>query len=599
MLQVTKISNTEAEGIKLNLAKRADDVKNSVLNQRIRNICPVYFYHPDRQTILGSIGNFFGEMFKGKTAVKIQCGGEGDKAQIVYVRVVDLEQWGIKSADLKKVNDIESRSKLIITKLQQDGEARGVLKKFKGLKQEELKTIGLISKDLNRTESDIKYLELSISRIGVKKVSKLIKKHGGASMLNTLIAMGKTIETTKQIKTGIYAKREKPKNSSNETYAYALTETHSYICLSKGREDSFLGKGAVKLATVAFEIGIRGENASKMEKVVRLKAHESNREKLNQLNDEILSENEITKSLEDGGFAVKRFNAVVFSKIEEKQDKAIAFQKSYTSAAKVFDPANPESFNLPVSFKLNTVVRIGLGLDHIHKKGLIHSDVKLDNILLDENREAFLTDFGGVVKIGEELRFSTIHTLPPEALFLNSENDVKMIGIPSHPKIDAFSYGMLLLDFIEIDENTLTSEEITNGIDPTGTNLAKILYGIRETGLGAWVRESSLSIDQSQEQINIFFDSLRKHVSDNNTQRKMNLTVAKFPSDVDQQNKLLRESENKYKLELILIDNAQLLTLYKQKDRFDCGFIANEIQKEAENKGLVSKILPEALIEKT
>ena len=39
-------------------------------------------------------------------------------------------------------------------------------------------------------------------------------------------------------------------------------------------------------------------------------------------------------------------------------------------------------------------LQILLGLIHIHKKGIIHRDIKLDNILLNENLDCKICDFG-------------------------------------------------------------------------------------------------------------------------------------------------------------------------------------------------------------
>jgi len=63
------------------------------------------------------------------------------------------------------------------------------------------------------------------------------------------------------------------------------------------------------------------------------------------------------------------------------------------------DLIKKEKLSLQEIYRL--VSQIGLALDYAHQKGIIHRDLKPANILLDEERNTFLTDFGIAKKLGE------------------------------------------------------------------------------------------------------------------------------------------------------------------------------------------------------
>jgi len=80
------------------------------------------------------------------------------------------------------------------------------------------------------------------------------------------------------------------------------------------------------------------------------------------------------------------------------------------------------------------------GLNEIHKKNILHRDLKMDNIFIDENQEIVIGDFGKA-KLLSWSKNSTdqfpLSLRPPEVLLLNGEYDTST---------DIWCAGLILLE---------------------------------------------------------------------------------------------------------------------------------------------------------
>jgi WD40 repeat protein/serine/threonine protein kinase len=97
---------------------------------------------------------------------------------------------------------------------------------------------------------------------------------------------------------------------------------------------------------------------------------------------------------------------------------------------------------VPVQETLKFINQIASALQAAHKAGVVHRDLKPDNILLDVENNAYLTDFGIAKLIGEQLPGNTfagsIAYVAPEQITGNSPT----------PQADIYSFGVMIYEIL-------------------------------------------------------------------------------------------------------------------------------------------------------
>ncbi|MEO8335264.1 MAG: serine/threonine-protein kinase [bacterium] len=123
--------------------------------------------------------------------------------------------------------------------------------------------------------------------------------------------------------------------------------------------------------------------------------------------------------------------------------------------------------------------QVAVGLDHAHRRGVVHRDVKPDNILFDDDGNAFITDFGiATARFHGRLTASgramgTPHYMSPEQAMgklVDGRSDLyalgvvmyeALVGFPPFDGADAFSVG-----YKHVHEKPVSLAEIDSRLPP-------------------------------------------------------------------------------------------------------------------------------------
>ncbi|MCO5165567.1 MAG: serine/threonine protein kinase [Planctomycetes bacterium] len=96
---------------------------------------------------------------------------------------------------------------------------------------------------------------------------------------------------------------------------------------------------------------------------------------------------------------------------------------------------------LPIEEAVDLARKVALGLAHAHARGVLHRDVKPDNVLLDEDGEPRLVDFGLARPVGDGTRLSVTGTVLGTPAYMAPE---QALGDAVDARADVYAVGALL-----------------------------------------------------------------------------------------------------------------------------------------------------------
>lgn len=97
--------------------------------------------------------------------------------------------------------------------------------------------------------------------------------------------------------------------------------------------------------------------------------------------------------------------------------------------------------NVPWAHRLHIAEQIAAALDYAHRTGIIHRDIKMDNILLDRHGNAYLSDFGIARLLEDTLGITSAMTMLGTPTYMSPE---QWQGVPPSRRSDLYMFGVLL-----------------------------------------------------------------------------------------------------------------------------------------------------------
>ncbi len=140
--------------------------------------------------------------------------------------------------------------------------------------------------------------------------------------------------------------------------------------------------------------------------------------------------------------ALNKRTLLQFMLLKNPRDTFIVME--YIEGIELKDIIAAYQVNLPNNDAINIAIQIAEGLEAAHKKGIVHRDIKSQNLMITDNSKVKIMDFG-LAKLGEGTQLTKIGSTIGTAAYMSPE---QAIGEEVDNRSDIFSFGVVLYEML-------------------------------------------------------------------------------------------------------------------------------------------------------
>jgi len=142
--------------------------------------------------------------------------------------------------------------------------------------------------------------------------------------------------------------------------------------------------------------------------------------------------------------ALNHPNIATIHAIEEHDDQ-IFIVMEYIEGKELMDiVGNGPDRSLPINDVINYATQIAEGMKAAHKKGIVHRDIKSSNIMITDEGQVKIMDFG-LAKMGGNAQLTKQYSVIGTAAYMSPE---QVEGQPVDERSDIFSFGVVLYEML-------------------------------------------------------------------------------------------------------------------------------------------------------